>query len=195
MQNVEVPDVIKTQRLELRLLDLSMVPEMSAAIHASAKEFQPWFDWVHPTLPSLEDTMEFSCQNIKGQKAKEEFHYCIYEKTENVLVGRISFDKAKPTVPSYNIGYWMHSNYTGHGYMLEAAKGLINMAWNAWPVRRLEIYHDTYNHASAKIIQNLCNEFGFIKESESANCLRSLYDDTLRTHIGYTLTRGDDELS
>lgn len=192
MKDVDVPKVIASDRLELRLLTLAMADDLSKAIHASLEEFKPWFIWVHPKAPTLEETVEFTGNNIKGQENKEEFHYCIYLKGTNTMVGRVSLDKAKPDVPSFNIGYWLDSRHTGKGYMFEAASALVNMAWNELPVRRLEIYHDSENEASANIIDKLVKKFGFHFEGKEVNCMRRPFDGTLRTHIGYALTRSDD---
>lgn len=192
MKNVDVPTVVMSDRLELRLLTVDMAEDLNSAVHASLEEFKPWFVWVHPKAPTLEETIEFTGENIQGQENKEEFHYCIYLKGTNTMVGRVSLDKAKPDVPSFNIGYWLDSRYTGKGYMLEAASALVNMAWNELPVRRLEIYHDSENEASAKVIAKLVEKFGFHYEGEEVNCMRRPLDDTLRSHKGYALTRNDD---
>lgn len=190
MKNVNVPKVIKTERLELRLLDMTMVEDLSDSIHASLEEFKPWFVWVHPKAPSLKDTKEFTELNMKAQEAKEEFHYCIYTKDTNTFVGRVSLDKAQPKVPSYNIGYWLDSRHSGNGYMYEAVTALIKMGWNDLPTRRLEIYHDTQNTASEKIIKKLVSDFGFRFEAEIINALRHP-DGSLRSDMRYALTRSD----
>ncbi|MEC8066525.1 MAG: GNAT family N-acetyltransferase [Pseudomonadota bacterium] len=195
MVKITAPAIIHTERLDLKLLTEDMARDMNDAITSSLKEFEPWFDWVHPKGPSLKDTEDFTKKNIEGQSKGEEFHYAVYLKGTNTLVARVSLDKNRPEVPSFNIGYWVHSHYTGNGYTTEATLAMVDATWNKLPIKKLEIYHDEENVASAVIIEKLVTKFGFEKLGLVKNALRRHSDNTLRHHVYYALTRDDEVLS
>jgi ribosomal-protein-serine acetyltransferase len=191
LEHIKIPAVLETERLELRLLTMDMAQSLNDAIHASAEDFKPWFEWIHPKLPTLLDSQDICLTNIKEQVNKESFYFQIYMKGTETLVGRISLDKSDPCIPAFNIGYWVHSKHTGHGYMLEAAQKVCGFAINELKSKRLEIYYDTENLASEKIIMKLKKSFGFEKEGVAKNKLRRKYDGTLRHHVMYAFTAND----
>jgi len=49
------------------------------------------------------------------------------------------------TVPKYEIGYWLRTQFVGHGYAAEAVVALEQFARRYLPVRRLEIRTDPRN--------------------------------------------------
>lgn len=189
LKDIQIPTVLKTERLELRLSTLDMAKDVNAAVHASAAEFQPWFCWMNPELPSIEDTMKNLLDCSIDQKAKKAFHFGIYLKDTDTLVGRISLDKYEPNVPAFNIGYWTHSAHTGKGYMSEAVDVFLDFAIHTLKSARLEIFHDVENIASKAVIQKMVDNWGFKHIGLCENRLRSNFDGTLRHHEYYCFTQ------
>ncbi len=50
-------------------------------------------------------------------------------------------------VPSFEIGYWAHSAYTGRGYITEAVIGLRDFAFDILHAHRLQIVVNRRTHA------------------------------------------------
>tara|TARA_R110000868_G_scaffold411733_1_gene708212 strand:- start:46833 stop:47420 length:588 start_codon:yes stop_codon:yes gene_type:complete len=191
LEDIEIPKVIATNRLELRLLNFEMAADFNSSIHASLAEFNPWFDWMHPTPPTLKETQEHALVNIKEQLNKEAFHFGMYLKGTNTMVGRISLDKDDPNIPAFNIGYWTHSAHVGNGYMTEALFEICDFSINHLKSRRVDIYHDSENLASKALIQKIVQKFGFEKLAVLKNKHRRKGDGSLRHDVYYSFTQGD----
>jgi RimJ/RimL family protein N-acetyltransferase len=179
---------IETKNLVIKPLTQGMAIDLHKAIHASLDVFQPWFDWANPA-PSLVDVQERTAKNIVLQNKQEAFFFSVYLKEGGQFVGRLSFDRLNPDVPSYNFAGWCHKDYIGQGYMGEAGRVLLNWAINDLKCKRIESYHDSENTRSKQAIQVLVNEFGFKKLCVLENKERRKFDNTLRHHILYAFTQ------
>lgn len=175
---------LQSENLHIKLLTASMAEDLYNAIHESIDVFQPWFDWACPA-PSLNDVQERTLKNIELQNKNEAFFFSLYKKDTGAFVGRLSFDKLNPDVPSFNFAGWCHKNYIGKGYMAEAGRVLLNWAINDFKCKRLEAYHDTENKQSEAAMNVLVNEFGFQKRCVMHYKERRKYDGTLRSHVFY----------
>jgi RimJ/RimL family protein N-acetyltransferase len=69
-------------------------------------------------------------------------------------------------VPSYEIGYWLHSAHTGKGYMTEAVQALVIWGRDVAGAKRISIRAQTKNKASWSIPKRLGFKFEGIHRSQ-----------------------------
>ncbi|WP_249652255.1 GNAT family N-acetyltransferase, partial [Lysinibacillus sp. D4A1_S13] len=58
-------------------------------------------------------------------------------------------------IPKFSLHYWLHSAYTKQGYMTEAVKGAIQVAFDKLSARRIEIRIDVTNTNACKLAERL----------------------------------------
>ena len=58
-------------------------------------------------------------------------------------------------VPSFEIGYWIHTEHAGQGYATEAARALATLAFDELGSRRVEIRMNESNWRSRAVAERL----------------------------------------
>ncbi len=125
-----------------------------AAIDSSLTELRRWTPWVIPEpheVGVLEDRIwKFHEQFGSGQN----FIYGLFDPAEMRVVGQAGlYGRIGPA--ALEIGYWIRSDATGHGYATEATRMLTTVAFRECAVDRVEIRCDPNHAASAAIPQRL----------------------------------------
>lgn len=80
--------------------------------------------------------------------------YAIVLKEVNKLIGTFEF-RVKEHNKSGEIGYTLNSKYWGNGYMTEAGKLILELAFKKLNLERVFAEHATNNPASGKVMQRL----------------------------------------
>ncbi len=131
------------------------------AIELSFNELHTWMIWA-ATMPTrnqmhdvvLEDTVRFN--------SDERWQYFIFERATGELVGSAGLHR-RGGPDELEIGYWVRSDRTGHGYATQAAGLLTGAAFDAQPdIVRVNISMDANNLASAAVPAKL----GFTRQGE-----------------------------
>lgn len=79
--------------------------------------------------------------------------YAVELKEEHKLIGNIYFEKGD--FDTWEIGYVFNRHYQRKGYATEAAKALIEMAFNKWGARRIIAMCNPINERSWKLMERL----------------------------------------
>lgn len=99
-------------------------------------------------------------------KSNKSILWVICEKDANKLIGTIGFWKTDPFHHRAEIGYLLHPDYWGKGYMDEAIRMVIDYAWNVMRLHTIEANINPANAASKNVL--LKNGFkveGYFHES------------------------------
>ena len=72
-------------------------------------------------------------------------------RSTGAVIGGVGLVRADWSVPKSEIGYWLHTDCTGHGYSTEAVAAVVRLARKYLRVRRLEIRTDPRNRRSAAV--------------------------------------------
>ncbi|HNY25313.1 MAG TPA: GNAT family protein [Alphaproteobacteria bacterium] len=164
------PEIIKTERLELR------------RIEPSQKNAQMIFDVIDASRESLEQWQGF-IEYIKNpddmlkqlQKRDEQWNnktgFCFGIFKNDRFIGRIRFFNINPwDVASCEIGYWLSDSETGHGFMTEALKALEKQIFELG-FNRIQMEIDSDNIKSENIAKK--NNYvleGITRQSSYAKC-------------------------
>ena len=85
----------------------------------------------------------------------------MFDKVNLVFIGIINPHTINWEVPSFELGYWIRTPYSGKGYMTEAVNALTQYSFKQMHAIRLEVRCDPNNIKSRKIPERL----GFEQEA------------------------------
>lgn len=89
----------------------------------------------------------------KSWAQKTELTYAITMTQTGRLVGAINLHEI--TEAKAELGYWIGEPYWGNGYCTEAARALINFAFEQFDLKKIEAEHLTTNPGSGRVMQKL----------------------------------------
>lgn len=161
---VDLPVRIQTPRLLLRPQKPGDGVELNAAIRASQAELLPWMPWAHgpPTVEESELNVRESAYKFL---TREDIRYPMFDQKSGQFIGSTGLHRINWRIPSFEIGYWIHSQHTGKGYATEGALVMALLCFRKLGAKRVDIRCDTQNVASIAVAKKL----GF----ELEGCLRS----------------------
>ena len=182
---LDVPERIETERLELRGVTSGSGARTNAAVVASIKEVARYMPWANPT-PTVENTEEWCRQAHAKFIAREQFHYHFFLKGTDDFVGTVGLFNIHWDVPRAEIGYWVHTDHAGKGFMTEAVRAIVRMCIDQLKFERLEIRCEEPNERSARVAERC----GFQREGKLRHYARAT-DGSLRNDLLYSLLPQD----
>jgi RimJ/RimL family protein N-acetyltransferase len=144
---------IETERLVLRCWEPGDAAAMKEAIDSSLPELLPWMPWAEDEPETVAEKLE----RIRGFRGRfdldEDYTYGIFERGEGRAIGGTGLH-TRAGVGAREIGYWLRSDMHRRGYMTEAVRALVRVAFEVLDVERLEIRCAPDNAASAGVARN-----------------------------------------
>lgn len=99
-----------------------------------------------------EEIIEIMHQTINHWKEDDDFCFSICLGESDECIGRISIRK-KEGDTLWNIGYWLHHDFQGKGYMAEAVKAIVDWGFSELQASKITAEHASWNEASGKVLQ------------------------------------------
>lgn len=153
----ELPKV-ETERLILRQRTRGDVPAMFAYVSLPEVCYPAGM----PLVETLEDEYDYFDNRYYQNLAKNDLPsgYGITLKGEDKVIGSCDFNH-RHADDVFEIGYLLHPDYWGQGYMTEAVAALIEVAFTVLKLHKVEIRCYDYNKGSRRVAEKL----GFNLES------------------------------
>ena len=153
-------------------------PEHAATTWTSASEsmhdLRPWLYWT--ASASLEEVTTWAqiCERNWAENKAWVFVILFEDRT----IGTIGIEDTDAQVMRADLGYWMHSGFTGRGLMTEAGQAVVDFAFDELGLHRLQLDAGTENAASIRVAEKL----GFQREGISRESCRGAlgYYDAIR---------------
>jgi len=119
--------------------------------------------FIYEPHTDLEQTKSF----IANYFVKEPIgKYAIVLKESNKMIGTIEF-RIHEWNKSGELGFTLNRRYWGNGYMTEAGKLILKLAFDDLGLERVYAAHEVKNSASGKVLSRLGMEFeGILRKSE-----------------------------
>lgn len=150
---LDIPSEFETARLRLRVPRPGDGADIHHAVEASREALDVWLSW-----PERIATPEMAETEMRRAVAnfilRSHLLYLMTAKDDAALVGVVMIHHLDWDIPSCEIGYWLHTGFTGKGYMVEAVIALTEFCFTHLHMERVEIRCDPRNVASAKVAQN-----------------------------------------
>ena len=149
--------------LELRSVapaDARVLDALIAADHERLARFMPW-----AAGQTIESTREFIVRSLQQEAADDGFQaVLVVDGSIAGIAGYHRIDRANLTT---TIGYWLASAYEGRGLMTAAVAALVDHAFRAWGLHRLELRIAPDNERSRALAARLgFREEGVLREAE-----------------------------
>lgn len=176
---------IKTERLSLRPLTPSfkLATELYNLIDRNREHFR-WIPLVN--IKSPEEEYNWLLSVPQKWKDSKEAHYGIYLHGTNKLIGLVGVPALSWAHERAEIGYWLDAQYTGNGYVTEAAAAVQDMLFTLG-INRIYIRANIKNKASWSVAKRL----GFIKEGIHRQELWNAYTNEYEDIVCYAKLRSE----
>ncbi|WP_412028449.1 GNAT family N-acetyltransferase [Deinococcus yunweiensis] len=180
-----VPTEFHTARLLLRAPRPEDAQAQVDTVNASLPELRRWMLWAQEPQ-TLDGARENLTRAADAYATGENLRLMVWNPEGTELIGSSGYHSLDWRVPKGEIGYWIATAHTGHGYAQEVAAFLTDYALNDLRLRRIEIRCDANNERSARIPQVL----GYALDARLVNDDVAAADPTqLRDTLIYSKTR------
>ena len=141
---------IETQRCRLRRPTAEDIPHVfSATRHLG---FNDGMLWDPPDSPTeLEEPLQRSGE---AWDAGEAYSFTIENLTDQIFLGRIGIRPAADA-GNWNIGFWLHPDHQGHGYMSESASEVLRFGFIELDANVIDACCATWNAKSERVLQTI----------------------------------------
>lgn len=154
-----VPESFETERLIVRAPRWEDGPAVNEAILESLPELQAWMHWARPA-PTPEET-EANVRRARLRFLQRlDLRLHVFDKQTGRFLSASGLHRIDWALRRFEIGYWLRTSETGHGYMTEAVAGIAAFAARELGAKRIEIRCDARNARSRRIPERL----GFLLE-------------------------------
>lgn len=146
----DFPHRFESERLIIRCPQPGDGPAMAAAVAASLEELRLWLPWAMDE-PSAGASESYARRGYARFITREDLPLVVLHKASGAIIGGSGLHRIDWEVPRFEIGYWLHTGYTGQGYMTEAVTAITHFAIHTLGARRVEIRCDARNERSVAV--------------------------------------------
>ena len=152
MSRAELPDKIETERLVLRVRTVAD----AEYIHTYASLPEVAYPAGFPPVKTLEDEVYYLEHILPERNQKENLPdgYGIVVKGTDKVIGSVDFNH-RHADDVLELGYTLHPDYWGRGYVPEAARTLIDLAFKDLGLHKIELTCFGYNVQSQRVAEKL----------------------------------------
>lgn len=164
----------------LKPLEMHDAPAFFKLIEQSKAHLRPWMPWTEFTN-EVKDTENFIRSTMEQIGRNDGFQVGIW--SDGKAAGVIGFHRVDWTNKATSIGYWLGNDFVGKGLMTKAGAALIEHAFVAYQLERIELRASTQNEKSQLVAERL----GFTKEGIARRA--ELVNGQFHDHIVYSLLK------
>ncbi len=149
---LDFPDSFETERLLIRAPRKGDGQSIYEAVKESLPELQQWMEWAQQ-VESVEEYEIRTRQAAASYHLHQNMNLRLHRKADDELVGVCGVHLKAVEVPSYEIGYWIRTSYSGKGYITEAVNAITQLVFEHLHANRIEIHCDADNKRSASVAE------------------------------------------
>ena len=180
---LNVPERLATERLWLRRFRPGDGESVHRAALESKQELAQWFPWASRLSPT-NGMEEFISRQVDLWDARTELNYRIERHGETECLGSIGFVRTIWPLRALEIGYWLSTRATGHGFMTEAVAELTRMGFENLQAHRICIRCKVENQKSRAVAERCGFQFEGIIRSEILNPTGNYSDVAYYSMVG-----------
>jgi RimJ/RimL family protein N-acetyltransferase len=145
------PETLPAGPAELRRWRAEDTDALCEAVVGSLDHLLPWMAWARGYDRAM--AAEFIAGSDRAWRAGSTYNYSI--RVTGAVAGATGLMRDVDRPRLIAIGYWLRSEYVGHGYATAATAALVAAAFALPRVDAIEITHDAANHRSRAIPHRL----------------------------------------
>jgi RimJ/RimL family protein N-acetyltransferase len=145
-----LPDIVPAQAIELRRWHPSYAEGLCAAVTSSLPELRPWMPWAQ-VAPAVGDYVTLLAEGDAKFEAGAEWQFVMVEPGSDRVVGASGLHHRQGP-GTIEIGYWVCTDATHHGYATMTARALTSAAFaHLDDIDEVQIRMDSGNRRSAAV--------------------------------------------
>ena len=148
------------------------------AVLESQPELRQWMPWA-VEIPDEDGYEEVIRQGQLRFLSREDLWMLLFLKGGGTLVGGSGLHSIRWEVPSFEIGYWVRTSYSGQGLITEAVNAITAFAFNELNARRVQIRCDSLNERSAAVARRAGFELEAVIHNDDRHHLTNALRHTL----------------
>jgi len=153
--------------VHLKVMEARHAREVFAVVDRERAYLREWLPWVDMTI-AVEDTLNFIETSLLQFAGNDGFSAGIWSGAE--FIGGIGTHKIDWLYRRVEIGYWIAQKFQGRGIVTDACRAVIDHAFEAWRLNRVEIHCAIGNEKSCAIPKRLGFKFeGVLREAQLLN--------------------------
>ena len=160
------------------------IDELYLAARESIHEVGRWLPWCHPQYTRAE-AEAWVLSRAKAWKNAQEYSFVIAQLGSGRFLGGCGLNQIEPQARRANLGYWMRTSATGHGYATRAARLLARWGALHLGLERMEIVAAVGNVGS----QRVALKAGATQEGIARSRLRT--QDVQHDAVVFSIVRQD----
>lgn len=163
---MNLPMPILTPRLQIRPRQVGEGSVIAKAVRESIGTLKPWMPFAQ-SEPTDEKMEEHCRKSFAEFVARTNFTLSIYDRQGSSFIGSTGLHKPNWDVPAFHLGYWIHKDFEGKGFIQESTNALTRYAFEVLRARRLEIRCDSRNLRSLAVMKKLgFNQEGVLRNDD-----------------------------
>lgn len=151
---IEVPAVLRGERVLLRPFDDADAEALFAAVNASRDHLAPWMPWATAHV-SIDDSLLYIRRSRAQWILRERLSVGIFDLASGSLLGGSGLERIDWHLRNFEIGYWLTASAEGHGFVQETVQLLTRCAFDMLGANRVHIRMDPRNQRSERVPQRL----------------------------------------
>src|SRR5580704_2199994 len=129
---------LETARLVLAPIEQGDAPELWNAVETSRADLEPWLPWV-PFNTDQDASYRYADASAQDWDNARACRFGIRDKKTRRLYGVVGLEAFAHLHQSVELGYWLRTDATGHGYMTEASRAVIQWAFSSLHAHRIRV--------------------------------------------------------
>lgn len=178
----EVPDEVQTDRLILRVPRPGDGAIVYPSVRATIEQLKPWMPWATDAY-SADDGEIWCRRSFVDFHARTSAQFLMLRKEDRVHLGTLGAHDMNLKVRKAEIGYWLHTEHTGRGYMTEAVNALSDLLCRSLKIHRVQIRCDPKNLASAAVAKRCGYELEGRARHDSVDSAGKLRDTLIFSRL------------
>jgi RimJ/RimL family protein N-acetyltransferase len=167
---LEFPETIETERLLLRPPQRADAQMIYEAVIESQAELERFMSWMTPgNVYTLEEAIRYTRLGAADSIRRQTVPLSIWRKEDNTFIGNTGLHDIEWEYRRFEIGYWLRTSMSGHGYMTEAVNALTRFCFDVLEATRVEIQCDADNERSAAVALRT----GYTQEARLRHAIRA----------------------
>ena len=138
--------------IELRPPRESDIDGIFGAVRESIPEVMPWMEWCHADYSRVE-TAEWVRITERSWDQDIDYPFVVFGAESHDVLGTCGLNALDRQNRWANLGYWMRTSATGHGYATRAARLTASFGFSQLGLDRIEILAATGNARSQAVAQ------------------------------------------
>ena len=161
---IPLPDALRSERLVLRPLRPDDAEPLFAAVDESRAHLRPWLPWVD-SHASVDDARDYCARCAANWLLRTDLTVGVFEAADGRYLGGAGLHDPDWELRAFEVGYWLRASALGRGYVTEAVRLLVDLAFGPLGARRVRLRCDARNGASRRVAERV----GFVLEGRLRN--------------------------